>query len=50
MIQDGHTYIFTGPYKGTDGKLYNAAAASHYDHVPQADRWYPGFVAATVKK
>jgi hypothetical protein len=50
MIQDGHTYIFTGPYKGGDGKLYNSAAASLHDHVPEADNWYPGFYVARVKK
>jgi hypothetical protein len=50
MVNYGHTYIFTGPYKGGDGKLYNSAAASWHGHVPEADNWYPGFFVARVKK
>jgi len=50
MIRDGHTYIFTGPYKGSDGKLYNSAAGSWHDHVPQATNWYAGFNVARAKK
>ncbi len=49
MVSYGHTYIFTGPYKGSDGKPYNAAAASLHGHVPQADNWYPGFFVARRK-
>lgn len=49
LLRDGHTYIFTGPYKGSDGKVYNSAAASLHDHVPQADNWYPGFVVVRKK-
>ena len=37
---EGHTYIYTGPYKGSDGATYNAAAASLTQHVPQADYAY----------
>ncbi len=36
----GHTYIYTGNYKGDDGKTYNAAAASLNGHVPEADMTY----------
>lgn len=50
MIRDGHTYIFTGPYKGGDGKLYNSASASWGGHVPQATNWYAGFNVARAKK
>lgn len=50
MVDHGHTYIFTGVYKGGDGKVYNSAAGSWHDHVPQADNWYPGFFVARVKK
>jgi hypothetical protein len=50
LINYGHTYLFTGPYKGGDGKLYNSAAASWHGHVPEADNWYPGFFVARVKK
>ena len=50
MVNYGHTYLFTGPYKGGDGKLYNSAAASWHGHVPEADNWYPGFFVGRVKK
>ena len=33
----GHTFIYTGPYRGTDTKkTYTIAAASLHGHVPQA--------------
>lgn len=46
----GHTYIYTGNYKGDDGKTYNAAAASLNQHVPEADMTYfsQGGVAFTI--
>lgn len=57
LIHGGHTYIFTGPYKGSDGKMYNAASASWHNnpsdtqgHVPQAVIWRAGFNVARVKK
>jgi hypothetical protein len=40
FIIDGHTYLYTGPYKGGDGKTYNAASASLYGHVPEASHVY----------
>lgn len=49
MISYGHTYIYTGVYKGGDGQVYNSAAASLHDHVPQAANWYPGFFVARKK-
>lgn len=49
MISYGHTYIFTGVYKGSDGKIYNSASASLHDHVPQATNWYAGFFVARKK-
>lgn len=36
MILDGHTYIYTGPYNGDDGKNYTIAQASLGDHPPEA--------------
>jgi hypothetical protein len=36
FIIDGHTYIYTGNYKGGDGKTYNAASASLHGHTPEA--------------
>jgi hypothetical protein len=36
MTLNGHTYIYTGPYKGDDGKDYTIAQASLYDHPPEA--------------
>lgn len=50
LVNHGHTYLFTGPYKGGDGKLYNSASASWTHHVPEATNWYPGFYVARVKK
>lgn len=51
LINHGHTMLFTGPYKGGDGKLYNVADASWHGHVPQAQNWYPGgFYVGRVKK
>jgi len=57
LIKPGHTYLFTGPYKGSDGKLYNSASASWNSpggpdrgHVPEATNWYSGFSVARVKK
>ncbi|MGF7229088.1 MAG: N-acetylmuramoyl-L-alanine amidase family protein [Candidatus Saccharibacteria bacterium] len=46
----GHTYIYTGDYKGGDGKTYNAAAASLNGHVPEADGTYfsQGGVSFTI--
>jgi hypothetical protein len=38
----GHTYIYTGDYKGSDGRTYNSAAASLGGHVPEADGFYQG--------
>jgi hypothetical protein len=37
---DGHTYIYTGDYQGSDGQTYNAVSASWHGHVPQASRAY----------
>jgi hypothetical protein len=51
LINHGHTMLFTGPYKGGDGKLYNVADASWHGHVPQAQNWYSdGFYVGRVKK
>lgn len=36
MVLNGHTYIFTGIYKGDDGKDYTIAQASLGDHPPEA--------------
>lgn len=36
----GHTYIYTGPYKGDDGKDYDIAEASLGGHIPEADKVY----------
>jgi hypothetical protein len=40
FVHDGHTFIYTGPYKGGDGRTYNAASASLGDHVPEASHVY----------
>jgi hypothetical protein len=40
IIPDEHTYIYTGSYKGDDGKLYTAAGASWHGHVPIANYLY----------
>lgn len=40
FIIDGHTYLYTGNYKGGDGKTYNAASASLGGHPPEASRVY----------
>lgn len=59
MIGDGHTYMYTGPYTGDDGKSYNSAAASwateaghSSGRVPMADHWYNDgtYIAARPKK
>lgn len=57
MINHQHTIVFTGPYEGEDGKMYNAADASWHQpqngwigHVPQAQNWGPGFYIGRVKK
>lgn len=39
FITDGHIYLYLGPYTGSDGRDYNAATASLYDHTPEAS-WY----------
>jgi hypothetical protein len=49
----GHTYIYTGPYTGDDGKQYNAASASlalSFGHTPEAETWYQesGYIAARL--
>jgi hypothetical protein len=49
LIRDGHTYLFTGPTKGDDGKAYNSVTASLHDHVPEITNWYPGFNVARAK-
>lgn len=36
----GHTYIYTGPYKGDDGEDYDIAQASLGGHVPEAGKVY----------
>jgi hypothetical protein len=36
FIIDGHTFLYTGNYKGGDGKTYNAASASLGGHTPEA--------------
>ncbi len=48
MLSDGHTYLFTGPYKGG----YDSAAASWNGHVPEAEHWYhdSGYIAVRVKR
>ena len=50
LISYGHTYLFTGVYKGGDGRIYNAASASLHGHVPEATNWYAGFFVARLKK
>ena len=40
FIIDGHTYLYTGNYEGSDGRTYNAASASWRGHVPEATRVY----------
>jgi hypothetical protein len=40
FVHNGHTFIYTGNYKGGDGKTYNAASASLYGHVPEATHVY----------
>lgn len=48
----GHTYIYTGPYTGDDGKQYNSASASlaltSFGHPPEGYNWYQegGYIAA----
>jgi biotin carboxyl carrier protein len=37
---DGHTYIYTGNYEGSDGRTYNAVSASWHTRVPQASNAY----------
>jgi len=49
----GHTYVYTGPYTGDDGKQYNAASASlaiSVGHTPEAETWYRegGYIAARL--
>lgn len=54
LIKSGHTYIYTGPYKGDDGKDYNSAAASlarsSFGHTPEAETWYKeaGYIRARL--
>lgn len=36
----GHIYLYTGPYKGSDGNTYNAVQASYTGQVPQAVNYY----------
>ncbi|HVI68831.1 MAG TPA: hypothetical protein VM581_00045 [Magnetospirillaceae bacterium] len=36
----GHTFIFTGPYTGDDGKKYDSASASWGQRVPMASNAY----------
>jgi hypothetical protein len=51
LVNYGHTFLFTGVYKGGDGKIYNSASASLHDHVPQATNWYDnGFFVVRLKK
>lgn len=51
----GHTYIYTGPYTGDDGKQYNSTSASlawtSTGHPPEAYNWYQegGYIAARPK-
>lgn len=40
FVHNGHTFIYTGPYKGSNGQTYNAASASLYGHVPEASHVY----------
>ncbi|MEJ1107192.1 MULTISPECIES: phage tail tip lysozyme [unclassified Kribbella] len=40
FVHSGHTFIYTGNYKGGDGKTYNAASASLNGHVPEATHVY----------
>lgn len=40
FIIDGHTYLYTGNYEGSDGRTYNAASASWQGHVPEASHVY----------
>ncbi|TWD80366.1 peptidase M23-like protein [Kribbella amoyensis] len=47
----GHTYLYTGNYKGGDGKTYNAASASLHGHVPEATNvYFDGFTVARIKQ
>lgn len=36
MTLNGHTYVYTGPYKGDNGRDYTIAQASLGDHPPEA--------------
>lgn len=45
----GHTFIFTGPFKGSDGKDYNIVEASLGSQVPQAGNVYFTQGRATFK-
>lgn len=40
FIIDGHTYLYTGNYEGSDGRTYNSASASWNGHVPEATNAY----------
>jgi hypothetical protein len=40
MVLNGHTYMYTGPYKGDDGRDYTIAQASLHDHPPEAGNVY----------
>jgi hypothetical protein len=40
FVHNGHTFIYTGPYEGSDGQTYNAASASLGGHVPEATHVY----------
>ncbi|GAA1566249.1 hypothetical protein GCM10009789_19650 [Kribbella sancticallisti] len=40
FVHNGHTFIYTGPYEGSNGQTYNAASASLYGHVPEATHVY----------
>lgn len=40
MVTEGHTYIYTGPYKGDGGKDYSIAQASLGGHPPEAGNVY----------
>jgi hypothetical protein len=55
FVNNFHTFIYTGNYKGGDGRTYNAVSGSLGDHVPQAANAYfslkgDHFTVARIKK
>jgi hypothetical protein len=55
FVNNSHTFIYTGNYKGGDGRTYNSVSASLGSRVPQASNAYfvlngDHFSVARIKK